>query len=156
MKAIMAVNEAGFIGLNGGLPWRCKADLKHFREKTMGATCVVGRVTYEGLCQMYERRKGTPPPKGQPLEGRLLIPVGSSSACVQLSEILRCPRPDWWVIGGKKLYEALLPHCTELHLSVIEGRQQGDTNLPQIDELFKGELYVYEFKPDRNKKRGKT
>ena len=36
LRAIIAVNNGNFIGLNGELPWRSKEDLKHFREMTHG------------------------------------------------------------------------------------------------------------------------
>jgi dihydrofolate reductase len=38
MKATVAVNNLGFIGLNNTLPWKCKEDLIHFKNMTMGAT----------------------------------------------------------------------------------------------------------------------
>jgi dihydrofolate reductase len=34
MKAIIAVNNLGFIGLGDGLPWpKCLEDFKHFKQK---------------------------------------------------------------------------------------------------------------------------
>ena len=34
MKAIIAVNNLGFIGLNGGIPWKSKQDMQHFAKMT--------------------------------------------------------------------------------------------------------------------------
>jgi len=42
MKAIIAVNNLGFIGKDGSLPWVCMDDLRHFRIKTMNSTCFSG------------------------------------------------------------------------------------------------------------------
>ena len=63
MKVIIAVNKNGYIGKDDKLPWRCKEDLKHFKEMTMGCKLLVGRTTYESM------------PK---LEGREMIVVGTS------------------------------------------------------------------------------
>lgn len=45
MIAIIARSENGVIGLNGGLPWRCKGDLQFFKRITMDRKIVVGRTT---------------------------------------------------------------------------------------------------------------
>ena len=49
MIAIVARSINGVIGLDGGLPWRCKGDLQFFKRTTMGRKIVVGRTTFEGL-----------------------------------------------------------------------------------------------------------
>ena len=43
---IAAVAENGVIGRDGGLPWRLKSDLRHFRALTLGKPVVMGRKTY--------------------------------------------------------------------------------------------------------------
>ena len=32
MKAVIAMNKLGYIGLNGSLPWKSSDDLKHFND----------------------------------------------------------------------------------------------------------------------------
>ena len=39
----------GTIGKDGGLPWHIPADLKHFKEVTMGKPMIMGRKTFESL-----------------------------------------------------------------------------------------------------------
>lgn len=45
------------IGLNNDLPWRCKADLKHFRDMTKGKVCIMGRKTFESLPKPLDKRQ---------------------------------------------------------------------------------------------------
>ena len=42
MKAIVAVNNLGFIGLDDKLLWYNKEDLKHFKNMTDGSTLTSG------------------------------------------------------------------------------------------------------------------
>ena len=47
MIVAMARNRA--IGKGGDLIWHVSADLRHFKQTTMGKTVVMGRKTYESL-----------------------------------------------------------------------------------------------------------
>lgn len=49
MKAILAVNNLSFIGLNHGLPWHSKADFKHFKTLTADSSLLVGYNTFQTL-----------------------------------------------------------------------------------------------------------
>jgi dihydrofolate reductase len=110
MRGIYAVNNLGYIGLNDGLPWRSKADFKHFKEKTMGARLIVGYNTYQTL----------PPLKGREI---VLYERGMDLEGID------------WCIGGKKTYEELCHLFTELHISYIDDNSIGDTMLPDLRNL---------------------
>jgi len=130
MKAIVAINKRGYIGLNGALPWKkCKADLKHFKEMTKGTVCIVGRKTVTKL---------------PPLSGRQLFVIGSDFWTVR--DAVKITNPNAWVIGGMQTYETLLPYCDELHISIIEDETVGDVMAPDLSD-YKGKIFVYYFKP---------
>lgn len=124
MKAIIAINKVGCIGLDGSLPWRSSEDLKHFKKLTLGSSCIVGRKTYEKL------------PK---LKNRALFVASSENP---ISEILKF-NPEW-VIGGKQIYEHLLPLCDEIHVSVINDYTEGDTYF-EIPEKLRCKCIYYNF-----------
>lgn len=131
MKVIIAVNKKNFIGKNNGLPWKCKSDLQHFKELTMGGKLLVGRKTFESL------------PK---LPGREFIVVGTGYNT--LDEALK-QNPDW-IIGGKKLYESTIHLWTELHISVINDNSIGDVECPDLEQ-YKGYIKLYYFDSDDKK-----
>ncbi len=56
LTLIAAVSEDGVIGADGSLPWRLSADLKQFKQLTMGHPILMGRKTFESI--------------GKPLPGR--------------------------------------------------------------------------------------
>ena len=62
---IVAVAENGVIGHQGDMPWRLPADLKHFKQITMGLPIIMGRLTWLSL--------------GRALPGRLNIVISSQN-----------------------------------------------------------------------------
>ena len=117
------------IGSEGTLPWRLPEDLQRFKELTMGATVVMGRVTWESL-----------PVKFRPLPGRRNIVVtrqpgyaapGAETAS-SLRQALDMAEGDVWIAGGAALYEAGMEYAdriirTRIHLTV-----DGDTRAPEV------------------------
>src|SRR5262245_6423324 len=58
---VAAVARNGVIGIDNGLPWRMRSDLKHFKAATMGKPLIMGRKTYQSI--------------GRPLPGRETVVV---------------------------------------------------------------------------------
>ena len=114
MKAIVAVNNLGFIGLGDKLLWHNKEDLKHFKKMTEGSTLLVGYRTTQAL---------------PPLRNRTLITFDRrehSSTHYYDAD---------WCIGGKKTYEKFCDAFTELHISHIDNDDIGDVTFPNLSNL---------------------
>jgi dihydrofolate reductase len=130
MKAILAVNNLGFIGLNGGLPWHSKADFQHFKKLTKDSRLLVGYNTFQTL---------------PPLKGREVVLCGR--------DMIDADVMDWgidWCIGGKKTYERFASYFTELHISHIDDNTIGDTLFPDLRNLnSKCLIYNYYFKDNK-------
>ncbi|HIO00384.1 MAG TPA: dihydrofolate reductase, partial [Alphaproteobacteria bacterium] len=43
------MSPARVIGVNGTLPWHYPADLRRFKQRTLGATTIMGRLTWESI-----------------------------------------------------------------------------------------------------------
>lgn len=111
MKAILAVNNLGFIGLKGGLPWRSSEDFKHFKRMTLGKRLLVGHNTFHTLPHLGDR-----------------VVVLDERPTLEVNDI------DWCV-GGKKTYEKYAHLITELHISHINDNSLGDTMFPDFSKL---------------------
>ena len=61
ISLIAAMGRNRVIGLNNQMPWHLPADLKHFKQLTLGKPIIMGRTTFESI--------------GQPLPGRQNIVV---------------------------------------------------------------------------------
>lgn len=120
MRAIIARNKLGYIGLNGELPWKSREDLKHFKELTMGGKLLVGYNTAQKL---------------PPLPGREVI-VDDETKEIDYSTI------DW-CCGGKYTYEKFCHLFTELHISIIDDETIGDTTFPDLKNLNKNCRIIY-------------
>lgn len=126
MKAILAINNENYIGLDNILPWRCSADLQHFKALTKGATLLVGYNTSTEL---------------PPLPGRTVI-VDSRDGILEFEDL-----ENVWCIGGKKTYEKYAHLFTEVHISLIDDDTIGDTLAPNLKLTEECKVWKYEFTP---------
>jgi dihydrofolate reductase len=131
-----AVADNGVIGRAGGLPWRLKSDLQHFRALTIGHPVVMGRRTYQSI--------------GRPLPGRTNIVVSRDrafaapgvlvAACLEAAldaargDALRRGTDAIMVIGGAEIYAQAMPLASRLEITRVHANPQGDAMLPTIDE----------------------
>ena len=127
---IAAVDRKGAIGKGGKLPWHYSADMKFFRETTMGHAVVMGRKTWLTI--------------GKPLKNRLNIVLSRDTdiepqeSLIVLSDIdsvlsfYRSLTTDLFVIGGAQIYEAFLPHIEKWIITEVPLTVQGpDAFMPK-------------------------
>jgi dihydrofolate reductase len=125
---IVAIDRNFAIGKDGKLPWHYSADLKFFKETTMGQCIVMGSTTWSSI--------------GRPLPGRvnmvlsrraLDLPPGvllfdnKGSATMAAAEL----GLDLFVIGGAAVFELFVEeiekwHVTEMPITV----ENADTFMP--------------------------
>jgi dihydrofolate reductase len=124
MKAILACEHNGGIGLNGSMPWPSSTkDLQRFKELTLYSTVAMGRGTWEST--------GMP----KPLPNRRNIVISSSTMdlpeeVVQLKDINDITEWDIdWCIGGASLFTSLLDQINEIHLSHLHKTYECDTHI---------------------------
>jgi dihydrofolate reductase len=124
----MASNRA--IGLNGRMPWHLSADLKHFKQVTMGSPVLMGRKTFEAI--------------GRPLPGRENIIISRNAdyqaeGCTVFHDLELALQytghcQQVFIIGGATLYQAMLAQADYLYLTLIEREFAGDTFFPEIGD----------------------
>ena len=129
ISLIAAASRNGVIGNKGKLPWRLPADLKRFKQLTMGHPILMGRKTFESI--------------GKPLPGRTNIVVtrqkgfqccGTTAAHSLEEALLICEeQPEVFVIGGAEIFRQALPLAGRIHLTRIHRDFEGDTRLFDID-----------------------
>ncbi len=129
MKAIAAMSLNRVIGADGKIPWHLSEDLKFFKRTTLGHIILMGRKTYDSL--------------GKPLPGRenwVLTRGGDIPGVRVIRDLAEIAEPrdgrELFVIGGAQLYAALLPHCAEVLLTLVNREVEGDVFLPPFEEDF--------------------
>jgi len=126
---IVAVDRNLAIGKAGSLPWHYSADLKFFKQTTIGNAVVMGARTWATLKKPLPERMNivlTTKPDAAPVDSVIRLPTVAS--VLTLAQTLTT---DLFVVGGAKVYEAFLPHIerwivTEIPLSVADA----DTFMP--------------------------
>ena len=134
---IVAMDESGFIGKDGNLPWKISSDMNRFRELTSGDgfnAVVMGRKTWDSL-----------PGKYRPLPERTNIVLSRDSGlridgaevalydgrAVEIGYSEGCD--ELWVIGGAEIYGLMLQRCEEIHITTVHTTVEGDTRFPDWD-----------------------
>jgi dihydrofolate reductase len=130
ISLIAAVSSNGVIGRGGKLPWHLSADLRRFKQLTMGHPIIMGRKTYESI--------------GRPLPGRTTIvvsrqpdfhPTGVYVARSLPNALQQASSSDEaFVVGGAQIYAAALPTADRLYLTEVEADVDGDTFFPALDQ----------------------
>lgn len=128
LSAIVAMAANRCIGRDNTLPWRLPADLKRFKQLTMGHTLVMGRKTYESI--------------GRPLPGRTTVvvtrqrdyaPEGVRVAHSLEQALALAPGDEVFLAGGADLYRQAMGHVRRLYLTRIDRDYEGDTFFPEVD-----------------------
>lgn len=126
MIAAMARNRV--IGRDGGMPWHLPGDLQRFKQLTMGAPLLMGRLTFESI--------------GRPLPGRRMIvlssnPAYSAQGCevvgsIELGLQLAEPAEELFICGGAKVFRQTLAITERIYLTEIDEEFAGDSYFPEL------------------------
>jgi len=132
MVAAMARNRV--IGVDNGLPWHMRSDLKQFRAATMGKPLIMGRKTYQSIGRPLPGRRTivvTRDPSFQP-EG--VDVVDSLEAALRRGQQVATEmKADEVVIaGGAAIYAQALPRASRLLLTELDLEAQGDAVFPAL------------------------
>ncbi len=122
----MAKNRV--IGKDNKLPWHLSADLKRFKQLTMGHHIVMGRRTFESI--------------GKPLPGRTMLVI-TRNAEYQIPGIkvvhglpeAQTARPgdsEVYIVGGEHIYRESLPFADRIYLTEIDKEFDGDSFFPSL------------------------
>ncbi|MEF9971278.1 MAG: dihydrofolate reductase [Oscillospiraceae bacterium] len=133
MEAIVAVYQDWGIGARGTQPVVISADRKHFKELTEGAAIIVGRRTFADF------------PDGKPLPNRVNIVMSHQDIKIEgaivvhsveeaLEEAKKYPRTI--VVGGASVYDALLPFCDIVHVTMVDTNPKSDVFFPNLEFGF--------------------
>jgi dihydrofolate reductase len=120
------------IGVDNKLPWRLSADLKRFRELTMGHHIIVGRKTFESI--------------GRPLPGRRTIvvtrDVNYKAECCEVAhsveDAINLARErgesEVFICGGAEIYAQTIGVADRMYLTLVDAEVAADTFFPEFDE----------------------
>ena len=133
------------IGIENRLPWKLPADMKWFRQHTLGKPIVMGRKTFESF-------------GSKPLPERLNIVITrdrnyrAEGAVVvhDIDEALAAAgdAEEVMIIGGASFYEQMLPRADRLYLTFVHADVKGDAWFPEFDRSQWREVFREDHEAD--------
>lgn len=133
---VAAAGKKRVIGKTGGMPWYIPAELKRFKEITMGHPIIMGRKTHESI------RRALP--------GRTNIvithePDYQAEGCMvahSLAEALKLAKAqpgsdEIFIIGGGQIYQEAIGLTNKLYLTYIDKEIEGDVFFPDYPQFKK-------------------
>ena len=133
MKAILHADREWGIGKNNSLMFRIPADMKFFKQTTIGNVVVMGSNTFKSL------------PESKPLKDRVnivLYPDGEKREdCIVVNsleelfaQIKEYDSDRVFVIGGAMMYSTLLPYCSEVLVTKVDAVGSADVFFENLDK----------------------
>lgn len=139
MKLIAAVTKDYGVGYKNGLLFKFKEDMKWFKEKTIGKTCIMGYNTFMSLpvdptdkVILPNRKKVVLCHHHQALSA---FARGADDVILKLTEGIVDQYKDAYVIGGPVCWKLFAPYIDTLYLTHIL------SNAEAADAFFPAELF---------------
>ena len=129
ISLIAAIDECRGLGQGNQLLCHLPADLKHFKELTLGKPIIMGRKTFESI--------------GRVLPGRLNVILSHQTLSIDGAIVVGSLRqaltiihdvPEVMVIGGATVFEQALPLAQRVYLTLIHHQFDADVFFPLLDE----------------------
>ena len=125
---VLARAANGVIGVDGRLPWRIPADLRHFKQVTKDQPMIMGRKTFDSLPGLLDGR-------------RHIVLTRDPNWAEEGAEVARTPEealkmtngPHVCIIGGAEIYRLFLPRADRIELTEVAASPKGDTMLEAFD-----------------------
>ena len=129
VSLIVAFDRNRAIGHHNQLPWHLPADLRHFKDITMGHSIVMGRKTFESI--------------GKPLPGRRSVVVTNNPGYWQegitivhsIEQAMHDLKDESeiFIIGGAQIFRHGLDLADRMYTTLIHHSFEADTWFPEID-----------------------
>ena len=133
ISLVVAKSKNNVIGKNNQLPWHLPADLKHFKQVTMGKPIIMGRKTFDSI--------------GKPLPGRRNMVISRNKNLIiegcdvfhTLDDALHAVESEneVMIIGGENLFLQILNRAHYIYLTVIDAEFDGDTFFLPLSDTWK-------------------
>jgi len=130
ISIIAAASTNNVIGKDNKLIWRLPADMRFFKNKTLGHHVIMGRKTYESMMK--------------PLPDRINIVISTdenytAEGCIVVHSLKDAllkaiGNSETFIIGGAEIYRQAMALATRIYLTRIHSTFDGDAFFPDIDE----------------------
>lgn len=136
LNLIVACAENRVIGRGGQLPWRIPEDWKFFKNRTAGATVILGRISYLSWKSILEddRRAIVLTRNRELARGRVEV-TGSLDEAISTA---KRHSAEIFICGGQRIFEEAIarPDVGRLYLTLVHAQVDGDRTFPAWQHEF--------------------
>jgi dihydrofolate reductase len=143
---VVAMADNRVIGRDNQLPWHLPADLRHFRQVTIGKPVLMGRKTHESIGRPLPERTNIVVTRDRSYEAPGCVVAHSIESALKAAG----DREEVMVIGGADFYRQLLPKADRLYLTLVHAEFEGDARFPELDDREWREVERTDCAPDAN------
>ena len=145
---VVAYDKNRLIGGNNTLLWQGEmaADMRHFRDITLGNVVVMGRKTYDSIGKPLPNRQNIVITR-QPITIEGVTVVHSIDEAYKVAE----PGKDICVIGGGQIFEQALSTVDVIYATEIDATFDGDVYFSKLPDVW-AEVSRQDFKADEKNK----
>ncbi|MCY7410643.1 MAG: dihydrofolate reductase [Chitinophagales bacterium] len=132
ISIIVAVSQNNVIGINNKLPWHLPADMKYFKQVTMGHAVIMGRATYESLGKALPGRSNIVVTRQENYPAEDCVVVNNLKSAFE--EAVKTEDTECFVIGGADIIQQALVWTDKIYMTRIFHNYEGDTFLKPLNE----------------------
>lgn len=137
MILMLTADENWNIGLKGKMLIDLEADLKRFKEKTLGNIIIMGRNTLKAIPEekALPGRVNIVMTKDKDFKRQDIVTVNSVEELLQtLDHINSDKQRQVFVIGGESIVKQLLKYCDRAYITkIFKDFKDYDTSIPNLD-----------------------
>jgi dihydrofolate reductase len=138
LSIIVILSTNNVIGRDNKLPWHMPADLKRFKNLTMGHHILMGRRTFDEI--------------KKPLPGRVNVVITrdhhfaaegvaiSRSVDEAISKAEAAGDKEIFLIGGGEIFKQVIHRANRMYVTRIHADIEGDTYFPDFDDVNEWQL----------------
>ncbi|MGL4729724.1 MAG: dihydrofolate reductase [Bosea sp. (in: a-proteobacteria)] len=132
---VAALADNRVIGDDNRLIWRLKSDLKRFRQITLGTPMVMGRKTFLSIGKPLPGRETIVLTRDAAFETEGVHVAHSLEAALALAQQVgaKMGAAHVTIAGGADVYAQTLPLVTQLCLTLVHAKPQGDALFPDFN-----------------------
>jgi dihydrofolate reductase len=131
ISMIWAMDENWLIGKDNLLPWHYPKDLQYFKNKTKDQNVIMGDLTYKSLKTYYKTK---PLPFKKVYVANILDETYTDAIHVKdIFKFIKQTKEDICVIGGKTIYQLMLPYADRLYITYVLKAHEGNVYFPKFD-----------------------
>lgn len=143
---VAAISTNQVIGDKNSLPWKLPADLKRFKQLTIGHHLLMGRKTFESIGFVLPERTTIVITRQLDYHPEGVLLAHSLEQALSLVD----NNDELFVAGGAEIYRQMLTLADRLYLTYIHANFKGDVRFPDFDISDWKLVSTEDHEPDQN------